>query len=80
MFVLNINLTSCPFGALQRFTLGKLVNYFLKYPRPTEGGAAYHDGINTIAFEDLHGTFCRGDIPITDNRYMHACIALHLAD
>ena len=71
-----------PFGGEGRklFARFQIVFHFLEYPRPSEAGAAYHDGVHTVALETLEGTLRGGDVAVTDDGDVYARILLHLAD
>ena len=58
----------------------QIVRHFLENPRTAEAGAAYHDGIHSIAVETLLGALGSGDIAIADDGNVHTRIVLHFAD
>ena len=71
-----------PFGGERGKLFARLqvMLHFLEYPRPSEAGTAYHDGVHAVALEALEGTLRGGDVAVADDGDVYARILLHLAD
>ena len=57
----------------------KVEFFATEYPRTSEGGTTYHDGIYSVGLESLVGLVETMYIAITYNRNMYARVALYFA-